>query len=114
MYKSPFGPPLLPGLPAFGTLNLLPVSTPAGTLTSFVFLSLIVPVPLQVLHLFSNTCPVPEHLEQVVLLTKAPPNTDWVTWPFPLQSGQVFSPNPPFPLHSVQVFDSLIQRLICY
>ena len=59
MYKSPFSPPLIPGLPLPDTRCLSPVFTPAGILIVSFFDFLTFPLPLQALHLRLYVLPLP-------------------------------------------------------
>jgi|GEM_PF-3542815 len=53
IYRSPDGLPRNPAFPSFATLNLVPLSTPAGIVIFIFFATLLSPNPLQFSHLYS-------------------------------------------------------------
>ena len=64
-YKSPLAPPLVPASPLPANLILVPSSTPFGIVTDTFFDVCLFPCPLQSLHGFVISSPLPEHCGQV-------------------------------------------------
>src|SRR5450759_286384 len=99
-YRSPAGPPPLPGSP-FPLKRILPPSlAPAGilTVTGLTFTTL--PLPRHVVHGVSTTLPLPPHRLHGRDTPKRP--CPWLTWPVPLHTGHVFGLVPgaaPLPWH---------------
>ena len=65
-YRSPCGPPFIPGSPCPFMEITESLSTPAGISTAIVTVFLTVPEPLQVLHGFSITSPLPPQYRMAV------------------------------------------------
>lgn len=72
MYRSPVGPPLVPGSPLFALRMRMPPSMPAGILISSVFCRLILPWPEQAVQGSGTTLPVPRQVGQVCCTLKKP------------------------------------------
>ena len=89
MYKSPAGPPLVPGSPLPALRMRMPSSMPAGILTSSVFCRLMRPCPMQVVQGSGMTLPLPWQCGQVCCTLKKP----WriCTTPAPLQVAQLLT-----------------------
>ena len=108
IYKSPLGPPFVPGSPSPLNTTCWLFSIPAGIFTFILGCFLTVPFPLQLSHTSVITSPVPWHLLQV-LVDWTWPNIVFctcVTWPVPLQSGHFIGLVPgfaPVPWHTSQV-----------
>ena len=60
-YKSPLAPPLVPASPFPANLILVPSSTPFGIVTDIFFEACLLPWPLQSLHGFVISSPLPAH-----------------------------------------------------
>ena len=82
-YKSPVVPPLVPASPFPDNLILVPSSTPFGIVTDIFFEACFFPWPLQSLHGFVISSPLPLHWGQVCCTVKNP----WLDliFPFPPQ-----------------------------
>ena len=82
-YKSPVAPPLLPASPLPANLIRVPSSTPFGIVTDIFLDACFLPWPLQSLHGFVISSPLPLHWGQVCWTVKKP----WLdlTFPFPPQ-----------------------------
>src|SRR3989344_2507565 len=89
MYRSPGGPPLVPGSPLPVERMRMPSSMPAGIFTSNVFCFLSLPWPWQVVHGSGMILPVPRQCGQVCCTLKKP----WriCTVPAPWQVPQVLA-----------------------
>ena len=72
MYKSPGGPPLVPGSPLPVLRMRMPLSMPAGILTSKVLWVLILPLPPQGEQGSGMILPVPRQCGQVCCTLKKP------------------------------------------
>ena len=60
-YKSPLAPPLVPASPFPANLILVPSSTPFGIVTDIFFEACLLPWPLQSVHGWVISSPVPWH-----------------------------------------------------
>ena len=89
MYRSPAGPPLVPGSPLPAERMRMPSLMPAGILTSSVFWRFSLPAPLQLGQGSGMILPLPWQCGQVCWMLKKP----WrrCTVPAPLQLGQVLA-----------------------
>ena len=89
MYRSPGGPPLVPGSPLPVLRMRMPSSMPAGIFTSSVFCFLSLPWPEQVVQGSGMILPVPRQCGQVCCTLKKP----WriCTVPLPVQVVQVLA-----------------------
>jgi hypothetical protein len=105
-YRSPGeAPGCGAGSPSPASLRRVPVSTPAGTVTSKVARSWRMPAPPQSSHLSTMTRPMPPHWWHVRAMEKKP--CVMRISPTPPQVGQVRGPVPgfaPVPLHESQRF----------
>jgi len=89
MYRSPGGPPLVPGSPLPAERMRMPSLMPAGIFTSSVFWRLILPAPLQLVQGSGMILPLPRQCGQVCWMLKKPCRR--CTVPLPLQLGQVLA-----------------------
>ena len=82
-YRSPVAPPLLPASPFPANLILVPSSTPFGIVTDIFLDACFFPCPLQSLHGFVISSPLPLHWGHVCWTVKKP----WLDliFPFPPQ-----------------------------
>src|SRR5271163_4220243 len=72
MYRSPVGPPFVPGSPCPLMRSRVPESTPAGTPTSSVRSRSMRPCPRHETHASRIVCPAPWHAGHVRVIEKNP------------------------------------------
>ena len=89
MYKSPAGPPFIPGFPCPLSTTVWLSFIPAGILTLTFGDFLIVPLPWQFSHGSFIISPVPLHSEHGLVVWTLPKIVFWkvVTLPVPLHVG---------------------------
>ena len=98
IYKSPFGPPLLPGSPSPLSTTVWPSSIPSGIFTFILADSLTVPFPLQSWHGSFIIFPSPPQFEQTFWVDICPNGvvTTCFIFPVPLHTWQVIGFVPGF------------------
>ena len=105
IYKSPLGPPFLPGSPSPLNTTVWLSSIPAGIFTFILGCFLTVPFPLQFSQGSFIISPVPWHALQGLVVCICPNIVLWtcVTWPVPWHVGHLIGDVPglaPFPWHT--------------